>query len=77
MPIYSFASLEWAFLADIDMNSEFLRCLGGYRFDVYSVYRILNWKRYQGRITYSTTENTIPPFDVDLKENPKYQTIED
>jgi sphingosine kinase len=31
-PIYSFLSLEWAFLADIDINSEFLRCLGSLRF---------------------------------------------
>lgn len=31
-PIYSFLSLEWAFMADIDMNSEFLRILGGLRF---------------------------------------------
>lgn len=62
-PIYSFLSLEWAFLADIDMNSEFLRILGGLRFEVYSVYRVLALRTYPGRITFSTTSTAIPPLN--------------
>jgi hypothetical protein len=44
----------------MDMNSEFLRILGGLRFEVYTTYRILALKRYPGRLTYSETETNLP-----------------
>lgn len=40
-PMYSFLSLTYAFVADLDIESEKLRCLGGLRFDVYGVIRAL------------------------------------
>lgn len=58
-PIYSFLSIEWAFLADIDINSEFLRCLGGLRFEVYSVWRCIAMRRYPGKISYCYEENPL------------------
>lgn len=39
--IYSFLSLTWAYLADVDLNSENLRFLGDARFEVYGTWRAL------------------------------------
>lgn len=53
-PVYSFLSLEWAILADVDINSEFLRFLGVLRFELYAYWRNVFVKRYRGRLSYST-----------------------
>ncbi|KRX06162.1 ATP-NAD kinase-like domain [Pseudocohnilembus persalinus] len=48
--IYSFVSINYAYIADCDINSEKLRCLGGARFDVYGFYRCLIQKKYPTKI---------------------------
>lgn len=40
--IYSFLSLTWALISDIDLNSEHLRCCGDTRFTVWGLYRVAN-----------------------------------
>lgn len=40
--IPSFLSLEWAFIADLDLESERYRCLGDMRFTVGALQRILS-----------------------------------
>lgn len=49
---WSFLSLEWGLPADLDLESEFLRCLGALRFDVYAVIRAVALRRYRGRFSY-------------------------
>ena len=49
---WSFLSLEWALPADLDIESEYLRCLGGARFDVYAFCLTLQLRRYRGRFSY-------------------------
>lgn len=56
-PIYSFLSLEWAMIADLDINSEFLRCMGALRFEVYAAWLILKHKRYLAKLSYSTIQS--------------------
>ena len=73
--MYSFLSLEWAALADIDINSEFLRCLGGFRFEVYTVYRVINMVRYPGKLTYSFEETKLPALDQPI-QNDNFHVIE-
>ena len=40
--VYSFLSLSWAAIADIDLNSEVLRCCGALRLEVWGVWRVLS-----------------------------------
>jgi sphingosine kinase len=40
-PIYSFLSINFGFIADVDINSEFMRCLGELRFELYGAYRAI------------------------------------
>lgn len=51
--IYSFLCTFWAVLADIDINSEVLRCLGSPRFTLWGIYRTLCRKSYRGSVYFS------------------------
>jgi len=72
-PVYSCLSLEWAFLADIDMGSEFLRFLGGFRFELYSLWRWLFLRRYMARLSYTESETPLPPLNEPI-DNPSFIT---
>lgn len=47
---YSFLSLTWGLLADIDLDSEFLRFMGGARFDVYAAMRLCWIKTHRAKL---------------------------
>lgn len=49
---FSFLSLEWAIIADLDIESEALRCLGAARFDVYGLIRAVALRKYRGRLSW-------------------------
>ena len=51
--VYSFLSVSWAILSDIDINSESLRCfnLGHSRFVIWGTLRFLFVREYQGTLT--------------------------
>lgn len=50
--VYSFLSFAWAIIADIDINSEVIRCCGPARFTVWGVLRTLCMRNYFGSIRY-------------------------
>jgi sphingosine kinase len=60
-PIYSFLSINFGFIADVDINSEFMRCLGELRFELYGIYRAICQKNYRAKIWTSTDQNTVLP----------------
>ena len=59
--VYSFLSVEWAILADIDYESEKYRFLGGFRFLFVALNRILNLKSYPGRLSFLPSSGTFVP----------------
>lgn len=50
--IYSFLSVAWAFIADCDINSEVIRCVGSARFTIWGLWRCLSIIRYPGTVTF-------------------------
>ena len=50
--VYSFLSFAWAIFADIDINSEAVRCCGPTRFTVWGVWRTLFIRNYFGSLRY-------------------------
>jgi sphingosine kinase len=48
--MFSFLSVGWGFLSDIDIESERLRMLGGQRFTVWSVARLIGLRSYGGKL---------------------------
>jgi sphingosine kinase len=51
--IFSFLSVAWAYVADCDINSEAIRCIGSPRFTMWGIYRILFLRKYMGCFSYN------------------------
>jgi sphingosine kinase len=75
----SFLTFSWAFVADVDIESEKIHFLGEARFDVWAVLRILFLRTYRARFSYlpaSCSPGTMPPLSdpvpsdwVSMEEN--------
>lgn len=68
---YSFLSFGWGLMADVDIESERLRCLGEPRFALWSIYRSVALKKYAGTLSYLPSEKAIcpiPPLDSPVNE---------
>lgn len=50
--MFSFLSVGWGLLSDIDIESERLRMLGGQRFTIWSVARLIGLRSYGGKLWY-------------------------
>ena len=49
---YSALSLSWAFISDVDIESDRLRFLGSLKNDIYALLRIWNLRTYPGRFSF-------------------------
>jgi len=49
---YSFLSLAWGLISDVDIESEKLKFLGALRFDVYALMLLSLLRTYRGRFSY-------------------------
>ena len=59
---YSFLSFEWALIANIDIESEQFRCLGGARFTFSAIKRILcSRQKWQGKFSFLPEDGETPP----------------
>ncbi|XP_058055221.1 sphingosine kinase 2-like [Anopheles bellator] len=50
--MFSFLSVGWGLISDIDIESERLRAIGGQRFTVWSVHRLISLRTYHGKVSY-------------------------
>ena len=51
-------SVSWGFFADVDLESERFRCLGGTRFIVQAIARLINLRTYKMDLTYRVSQET-------------------
>ncbi|CAD8166878.1 unnamed protein product [Paramecium octaurelia] len=58
--VVSFLSLSYAFISEVDLGSESLRFLGGSRFDIYGIWRVIFQKKYQAK--YNNQQMTFRYF---------------
>ncbi|XP_032684166.1 sphingosine kinase 1 isoform X1 [Odontomachus brunneus] len=61
--LFSFLSVGWGLIADIDIESERLRAIGGQRFTVWSVARLIGLRTYKGKISYVPCNNRVSPME--------------
>ncbi|XP_007550034.1 sphingosine kinase 2-like [Poecilia formosa] len=65
--LFSFLSVAWGFVSDVDIESERYRGLGSARFTLGTLVRIASLRSYKGRLSYmppsvvATTSNGTPP----------------
>lgn len=50
--MYSFLSVGWGLIADIDIGSERLRSIGTQRFTIWSIHRVISLRTYKGKLYY-------------------------
>ncbi|KAL7890879.1 hypothetical protein AOLI_G00003550 [Acnodon oligacanthus] len=72
--LFSFLSLAWGFVADVDSESEKYRHVGAARFTVGTLVRLMSLRVYQGKLSYlpaeqcgsysSLEQSTESPTDV-------------
>ncbi|KAF0290205.1 Sphingosine kinase 1 [Amphibalanus amphitrite] len=71
--LVGFLSLGWGLLADIDIESERLRVLGGARFTVWAAARLLTLKTYRGKVFYLPGERTGARTEERRIERPRLE----
>ncbi|XP_010872794.1 sphingosine kinase 1 [Esox lucius] len=59
--IFSFLSLAWGFVADVDIESEKYRHVGAMRFLVGTLVRLASLRVYQGRLAYLPIKDGLLP----------------
>lgn len=50
--MFSFLSIGWGLIADVDIESERLRSFGHQRFAIWSIHRIISLRTYHGTLSY-------------------------
>ena len=61
----SFHSVFWGLVADIDIESEVLRWMGGIRFTIWALLKVIKSRRYRARVSYIPCD---PDFTEDTKQ---------
>ncbi|KAG7504504.1 sphingosine kinase 1-like [Solea senegalensis] len=59
--LFSFLSLAWGFVADVDIESEKYRHVGAIRFLMGTLVRLYSLKVYQGKLAYLAVKETPKP----------------
>lgn len=54
---YGFLSLSWAFISDVDIESDKLRYLGSLKNDIYALIRMLSLRTYKGKLSFAVDPN--------------------
>ncbi|XP_017045554.1 sphingosine kinase 1 [Drosophila ficusphila] len=66
--MYSFLSVGWGLIADIDIESERLRSIGAQRFTLWAIKRLITLRTYKGRVSYllpvSNGKDEEPPVEA-------------
>ncbi|XP_041987400.1 sphingosine kinase 1-like [Aricia agestis] len=60
--MFSFLSVGWGLLSDIDIESESLRLIGGQRFTLWALARLVGLRKYKGVVSYAKIKDisTLP-----------------
>ena len=74
---YSFLSLSWGLISDVDIESEKLRYLGSLRNDLYALMRIAFLRTYKGRFSYIPHSHGQETLQRPRERNCEWQVIED
>lgn len=67
--MYSFLSVGWGIIADIDIESEKLRSIGAQRFTLWSIHRLVRLRTYKGKVSYLPWRKKENPLEVVTNTN--------
>ncbi|XP_017293255.1 sphingosine kinase 1 [Kryptolebias marmoratus] len=72
--LFSFLSMAWGFVADVDIESEKYRHLGAARFTIGTLVRLASLRVYKGKLAYlpatrDSSDLQLPPLDQPVPED--------
>ncbi|XP_060076120.1 sphingosine kinase 1-like [Ylistrum balloti] len=67
--VFSFLSVTWGMIADIDFESEKLRAFGAARFTIYALIRILRPRSYKGELAFLPKGQYTPKTQQAIAKN--------
>ncbi|EDV97672.1 sphingosine kinase 1 [Drosophila grimshawi] len=59
--MFSFLSIGWGLISDVDIESECIRMFGYQRFTIWTLYRLANLRTYNGKISYLLADEATEP----------------
>ncbi|KAM8946939.1 sphingosine kinase 1 [Pelodytes ibericus] len=62
--IFSFLSLAWGFISDVDIESEKYRFMGSFRFSLGTFVRLTALRTYSGRLTYTKAGSSFGKMEI-------------
>ena len=74
----AFLTYSWAFIADVDIESECIRFIGQLRMDLWAVWRMISLRTYKGKLSFlpaekinsgNDIEENFPAFNDDVPSN--------
>lgn len=65
--MYSFLSVGWGIIADIDIESEKLRSIGAPRFTLWSIHRLVRLRTYKGKVSYLPWHKRDSSAELELR----------
>ena len=74
---HSFLSLSWGLISDVDIESEKLKFLGAWRFDLYALLLICSLRTYKGRFSFIPHPNCKISGDRSTSTQGDWQIVED
>jgi len=74
---HSFLSLAWGLISDADIESEKLKFLGAWRFDLYALMLICSLRTYKGRFSFIPHANCKFSADKPIAHQGEWHVIED
>ena len=74
---YSFLSLSWGLISDVDIESEKLKFLGAWRFDLYALLLICSLRTYKGRFSFIPHPDCKTIEDKAIATEAQWCVIED
>ena len=74
---HSFLSLAWGLISDADIESEKLKFLGAWRFDLYALMLICSLRTYKGRFYFIPHTNCEFSPDIPILRRGNWHLIED
>ena len=74
---YSFLSLAWGLISDVDIESEKFKFLGSLRFDLYALFLICLLRTYRGRFSFIPHPDCKSFQHQAIEQQGQWQVIED
>ncbi|XP_077462485.1 sphingosine kinase 1-like [Stigmatopora argus] len=76
--LFSFLSLAWGFVADVDVESEKYRRVGAVRFTLGTLMKLASLRVYKGKLAYlpvTGEDDRTPPEHVGNRESPSWNSF--